>query len=71
MESLLLVILVGLALAAIRSRDLLVATSILGAYSLIMALLWEPTAVLLRGCPSWRYRWQLHRPGVERGCAAA
>ncbi len=40
MESLLLVILVGLALAAIRSRDLLVATSILGAYSLIMALLW-------------------------------
>lgn len=40
MESLLLVILVGLALAAVRSRDLLVATSILGAYSLTIALLW-------------------------------
>ncbi|MDJ0973084.1 MAG: DUF4040 domain-containing protein [Planctomycetota bacterium] len=40
MESLLLLILVGLAIAAVRSRDLLVATSILGAYSLVIALLW-------------------------------
>lgn len=40
METLLLIILVGLALAAVRTRDLLGATAILGAYSLVMALLW-------------------------------
>ena len=40
MEDLLLAILVGLALAAVRMRDLLGATAVLGAYSLMMAILW-------------------------------
>lgn len=40
MEDLILAILVGLALAAVRLRDLLGATAVLGAYSLMMALLW-------------------------------
>jgi multicomponent Na+:H+ antiporter subunit B len=40
MGVLLLAILVGLAIAAVRTRDLLAATAILGAYSLMMALLW-------------------------------
>ena len=40
MEDLTLAILVGLALAAVRLRDLLGATAILGAYSLMMAVLW-------------------------------
>lgn len=39
-EHLLLALLVGLALAAVRLRDLLGATAVLGAYSLVMALLW-------------------------------
>jgi multicomponent Na+:H+ antiporter subunit B len=37
---LILVLLVGLAIAAVRVRNLLTATAILGAYSLMMALLW-------------------------------
>jgi multicomponent Na+:H+ antiporter subunit B len=40
MSGLILVILVGLALAAVRTRDLLAASAALGAYSLMMALLW-------------------------------
>lgn len=40
MEDLTLAILVGLALAAVRLRDLLGATAVLGAYSLMMAVLW-------------------------------
>ena len=40
MEDLILAILVGLALAAVRLKDLLAATAVLGAYSLMMALLW-------------------------------
>ena len=40
MEHLILAILVGLAIAAVRTRDLLAATAILGACSLMMALLW-------------------------------
>lgn len=40
MEDLLLAILVALALAAVRQRDLLASTAILGAYSLVMAVLW-------------------------------
>jgi multicomponent Na+:H+ antiporter subunit B len=40
MEDLLLAILVVLALAAVRSRDLLASTAVLGAYSLVMAVLW-------------------------------
>lgn len=40
MEDLILAILVTLALAAVRMRDLLGATAALGAYSLLMALLW-------------------------------
>jgi len=40
MDVLILAILVGLAVAAVRARDLLAATAILGAYSLMMALLW-------------------------------
>jgi len=40
MEVLTLAILVGLAIAAIRVRDLMASTAILGAYSLMMALLW-------------------------------
>jgi multicomponent Na+:H+ antiporter subunit B len=40
MEDLILAILVGLALTAVRLRDLLAATAVLGAYSLMMALLW-------------------------------
>ncbi len=40
MEVLILAVLVGLAIAAVRVRDLLTATAILGAYSLMMALLW-------------------------------
>lgn len=40
MNILLLTILVGLAFAAVRVRDLLAATAILGAYSLTMAVLW-------------------------------
>ena len=40
MEDVILAILVCLALAAVRARDLLAATAILGAYSLMMALLW-------------------------------
>ena len=39
-ESLLLAILVGLALAAVWLRDLLGSAAVLGAYSLVMALLW-------------------------------
>jgi multicomponent Na+:H+ antiporter subunit B len=39
-ETLLLAILVGLALCAVRMRDLLGATAVLGAYSLVMAMLW-------------------------------
>ena len=39
-DGILLLILVGLAVAAVRTRDLLAATAILGAYSLMMALLW-------------------------------
>ncbi len=39
-ESLLLAILVGLALAAVWMRDLLGSAAVLGAYSLVMALLW-------------------------------
>ena len=40
MDDLLLAILVGLAIAAIRLRDLLGAVAVLGAYSLVMAILW-------------------------------
>lgn len=40
MEDLILAILVGLALAAVRLKDLLAATAVLGAYSLMMAVLW-------------------------------
>ncbi|MFV1958657.1 MAG: DUF4040 domain-containing protein [Planctomycetota bacterium] len=40
MDDLILVILVGLALAAVRVRDLLGAVAALGAYSLMMAVLW-------------------------------
>lgn len=40
MEDLTLAILVGLALTAVRLRDLLGATAVLGAYSLMMAVLW-------------------------------
>jgi multicomponent Na+:H+ antiporter subunit B len=40
MEVLLLTILVGLALTAVRLRDLLASTAVLGAYSLMMAVLW-------------------------------
>ncbi len=40
MDVLLLAVLVGLAVAAVRVRDLLTATALLGAYSLMMALLW-------------------------------
>ncbi|MDA1194158.1 MAG: DUF4040 domain-containing protein [Planctomycetota bacterium] len=40
MTLLTLLILVGLAVAAVRAHDLLAATAILGAYSLMMALLW-------------------------------
>jgi len=40
MDVLILAILVGLAVAAVRVRDLLTATALLGAYSLMMALLW-------------------------------
>ena len=36
-----LVLLVGLAVAAVRTRDLLAAVGILGAYSLMMAVLWS------------------------------
>jgi multicomponent Na+:H+ antiporter subunit B len=39
-DDLILAILVGLALAAVRLRDLLGATAVLGAYSLTMAILW-------------------------------
>ena len=39
-NDLLLAILVGLAIAAIRLRDLLGAAATLGAYSLVMAILW-------------------------------
>ena len=39
-DDLILAILVGLALAAVVVRDLLAATAVLGAYSLMMALLW-------------------------------
>jgi multicomponent Na+:H+ antiporter subunit B len=39
-ETFTLAILVGLAVAAVRLRDLLGATAVLGAYSLMMALLW-------------------------------
>lgn len=41
METLLLAILVGLAFCAVRMRDLLGATAVLGAYSLVMAILWS------------------------------
>ena len=41
MEDLLLAILVALALAAVRQRDLFASTAILGAYSLLMAVLWS------------------------------
>ncbi len=41
METLLLAILVGLAFGAVRMRDLLGATAVLGAYSLVMAILWS------------------------------
>ncbi|MDJ0523472.1 MAG: DUF4040 domain-containing protein [Planctomycetota bacterium] len=40
MEVLILAVLVGLAIAAVRVRDLMAAVAILGAYSLMMALLW-------------------------------
>jgi multicomponent Na+:H+ antiporter subunit B len=40
MTLLTLVLLLGLAVAAVRLRDLLGATSVLGAYSLMMAVLW-------------------------------
>ena len=40
MDLLILIVLVGLAIAAVRTRDLLAATAILGAYSLMMAILW-------------------------------
>ena len=40
MALLTLVLLLGLAVAAVRQRDLLGATAVLGAYSLMMALLW-------------------------------
>ena len=40
MEDLILAILVGLALAAVRMQELLAATAVLGAYSLMMAVLW-------------------------------
>ena len=40
MTVLILAILVGLAIAAVRTRDLLASTAALGAYSLMMALLW-------------------------------
>ena len=40
MDILILLILVGLAIAAVRTRDLLAATAILGAYSFMMAILW-------------------------------
>lgn len=40
MEDLILAILVALALAAVRLKDLLGAAAVLGAYSLLMALLW-------------------------------
>jgi multicomponent Na+:H+ antiporter subunit B len=40
MSFLILLLLVGLAVAAVRVRDLLAATAILGAYSLMMAVLW-------------------------------
>jgi multicomponent Na+:H+ antiporter subunit B len=40
MELLTLLVLIGLAVAAVRLRDLLAATAVLGAYSLMMALLW-------------------------------
>ena len=40
MEVLILAVLVGLAVAAVRVRDLMAATAILGCYSLMMALLW-------------------------------
>ena len=40
MQLLTLALLAGLALAAVRVRNLLTATAILGAYSLMMALLW-------------------------------
>ncbi|MDF1700991.1 MAG: DUF4040 domain-containing protein [Planctomycetota bacterium] len=40
MTLLTLLLLVGLAVAAVRVRDLLAATAILGAYSLMMAVLW-------------------------------
>jgi multicomponent Na+:H+ antiporter subunit B len=39
-EVLILAVLVGLAITAVRTRDLLAATAVLGAYSLMMALLW-------------------------------
>ena len=40
MEVLILAILVGLAVAAVRARDLMASVAILGGYSLMMALLW-------------------------------
>jgi len=40
MDALILLILAGLAVAAVRTRDLLAASAALGAYSLMMALLW-------------------------------
>ncbi len=40
MDDLILAILVGLAIASIRIRDLLGAVAVLGAYSLVMAILW-------------------------------
>ncbi len=40
MENLTLAILIVLAVAAVRARDLVAATAILGAYSLMMAFLW-------------------------------
>ena len=41
MAFLTLILLVGLAVAAVRTRDLLAAVAILGAYSLMMAVLWS------------------------------